>query len=117
MGLGSAVIALGFIALVVAFVAGSVSSSTQHVPELEIRHLPWKTGVQLSAAEFYGDLKVGIENEHKGTVEHDGASFVLTTTRTNCADVEPVMENLIPNGVELECRTNDFQGVWLLERK
>src|SRR5437763_1457576 len=82
--------------------------------DVTIKHLHWKSGPQVSADEFYSALKLTFENRGKAGIERDGDVFVMNTS--GCDKIMADMESLIPNGVEVRCKTSG-QTVWVLDRR
>lgn len=84
----------------------------------KIVHLKWGGGLQAGGPDsFYGDIKTNLEQ--RGTrIERDGNDFTITTDEAWCDKTFEMLQETVPNGVELRCRFADpYTTVWVMDRK
>ena len=79
--------------------------------DFPVKHLPLNSGVQLSAEAFYNDLRLRID----GRISRDGNTITVMTS--SCEKLEPVVEGILPNHVEVDCMNDDgTHAYWALDR-
>ncbi|HEY1547136.1 MAG TPA: hypothetical protein VGG28_04925 [Kofleriaceae bacterium] len=81
-----------------------------------VTHLAMRAQNDVNPEQFYARVKRMLDGPHTARVARHGDRLVLITSAFGCSTLRSI-EDIVPNGGEVECRDGDTgQVLWLVER-
>jgi hypothetical protein len=81
-----------------------------------VTHLVMRPKNELDPEQFYTRVRQMLDGPHTARVARHGDRLVLITSAFGCSTLRTI-EDIVPNGAEVECRDGDTgQVLWLVER-
>ena len=81
-----------------------------------VTHLAITPKHDVDPEQFYARVRKMLDGPHTARVARHGDRLVLITSAFGCSTLRSI-EDIVPNGAEVECRDGDTgQALWLVER-